>query len=238
MLQPKSPATESTVDMQYSVCAHVCVWERACMPVFCELVLVSCFPLLSLSISRMISLTWAPQGLVILVISSTCRSIVAASGRPNKAEKKEEPPPCSHHQCMTRSDQKAGNKQVNELCERFAEALKMDEENIFKKWRNLLYIYLHQVCLCELSSDCRWLFFFPRRYPVEETVLPGQINWRDFAHRPHRLMKRPRGYLQGHTKELVEMLNENWALSRMPWVASNYCRPCFQGTITERGLPY
>lgn len=34
------------------------------------------------------------------------------------------------------------------------------------------------------------------------------------------------------------MLKENWALSGMPWVASNYWRPCFQGGITGRGLPY
>lgn len=34
------------------------------------------------------------------------------------------------------------------------------------------------------------------------------------------------------------MQKENWALSRMPWVASNYWRPCFQGGITGRGLPY
>lgn len=90
--------------------------------------------LLSLSVSRMISLTWAPQGLVILVISSTRRSIVAASGRPNNAEKKcynHDPSPCSYHQRMTRSDQKAGHKQANEWYERFAEALKMDEETIY-----------------------------------------------------------------------------------------------------------
>lgn len=98
------------------------------------------------------------------------------------------------------------------------------------------YMYLHQACLSESLSD--WGRLFPRWSPVGETVLPGQINWRASAHRPHRLMKRPRGYLQGHTKEVVWMLTENWALSRMPWVASNYCRPRLQGTITERGLPY
>lgn len=98
------------------------------------------------------------------------------------------------------------------------------------------------ICICiKLASVNLWVTeagFFPRWSPVGETVLPGQINWRASAHRPHRLMKRPRGYLQGHTKEVVWMLTENWALSRMPWVASNYCRPRFQGTITERGLPY
>lgn len=107
-----------------------------------------------------------------------------------------------------------------------------------RKWRNKNPLYVFA------SSLPQWIFewlrqaFFPRWSPVGETVLPGQINWRASAHRPHRLMKRPRGYLQGHTKEVVWMLTENWALSRMPWVASNYCRPRFQGTITERGLPY
>lgn len=52
------------------------------------------------------------------------------------------------------------------------------------------------------SSMPLWIL---QRLPsaVGETVLPGQINWRAFAHRPLRLMKRPRGYLQGHTKELL-----------------------------------
>ena len=67
-----------------TVCVCVCVCVLVC------LVLVSCSPSLSLSISRMISLTRAPQGSVILVISSTRRSIVAASGRPNNAEKRKE----------------------------------------------------------------------------------------------------------------------------------------------------
>lgn len=40
------------------------------------------------SIFRLISLTRAPQGLVILVISSTRGSIAAASGQPNNAERK------------------------------------------------------------------------------------------------------------------------------------------------------
>ncbi len=87
----------------------------------------------------MISLTRAPQGLVILVISSTRRSIVAASGRPNNAEKKEkkncyshDPLPGSYHRRMTRSDRRAGHKQGNEWCERFAQALKMDEESMLK----------------------------------------------------------------------------------------------------------
>ena len=149
-----------------------------------------------------------------------------------QCRKKEEPPPCSHHQCMTRSDQKAGNKQANEWCERIVEALKMDEENVLKKKkkdgrnRNLLYIFASRVPLWII----KWVqqaFFFSSRSPVGETVLTGQINWRAFARRPHRLMKRPRGYLQGHTKELVEMLTENWTLSGVPWVALYYCRPCF-----------
>lgn len=75
---------------------------------------------------------------------------------------------------------------------------------------------MHQACLSES--------YFPVWSPVGETVLPGQINWRAFAHRPRALMKRPRGYLQGHTKEVIQMLNENWALSKMPREASNYCR--------------
>lgn len=178
-----------------------CVFVCDCMPVLCELVLVSCSPSLSLSISRMISLTWAPQGLVILVISSTCRSIVAASGRPNNAEKRrgeKNPPRCSHHQRMTRSDQKAGNKQANEWCERFAEALKMDEENALKKNGETFYIYIYK----DVSMNIKRQVFFPLLISSRGNS-PGQINWRAFAHRPHRLMKRPRGYLQGHTKELV-----------------------------------
>lgn len=116
-------------------------------------------PSVSLSISRMISLTRAPQGLVILVISSTRRSIVAASGRPNNAEKKKkncyshDPPPGSYHRRMTRSDRRAGHKQANEWCERFAEALIMDEENMLKNGETLIYIYLHQ----ETEAG----FFFP-----------------------------------------------------------------------------
>ena len=73
----------AAVEAQYSVCVGVCVCVLVC------LVLVSCSPSLSLSISRMISLTRAPRGSVILVISSTRRSIVAASGRPNNAEKRQ-----------------------------------------------------------------------------------------------------------------------------------------------------
>lgn len=137
-------------------CVFVCVRAIAC-PCCASLVLVSCSPSLSLSISRMISLTWAPQGLVILVISSTRRSIVAASGRPNNAEKggkkcySHDPPPCSYHRCMTRSEQKAGHKQGNEWCERFAEALKMDEENILKNGETetsyILYICVKRACV-------------------------------------------------------------------------------------------
>jgi len=40
-----------------------------------------------------------------------------------------DPPPCLYHQRMTRSEQKAGRKQADEWCERFAEALQMDEED-------------------------------------------------------------------------------------------------------------
>lgn len=72
----------------------------------------------------MISLTRTPQGLVILVISSARRSIVAASGRPNNAGKNGEEEVeagrknsygydlGSHHRGMTRSGHKAGHKQV------------------------------------------------------------------------------------------------------------------------------
>lgn len=76
--------------------SHRALWKYSTESV-CVCCVVLCFVLLScvtwsawlsFSISRMISLTWAPQGLVILVISSTCRSIVAASGRPNNAEKR------------------------------------------------------------------------------------------------------------------------------------------------------
>lgn len=57
--------------------------------------------------------------------------------------------------------QKAGNKQANEWCERFAGALKMDEGCVKKQRnRNQLYIYLHELCLYESSSDCSQLFFF------------------------------------------------------------------------------
>lgn len=63
------------------------------------------------SIFRLISLTRTPQGLVSLVISSTCGSIVAASGRAKQRRKKDrggngcnhDPPPCSHHRRMTGS---------------------------------------------------------------------------------------------------------------------------------------
>lgn len=63
------------------------------------------------SIFRLISLTRTPQGLVSLVISSTCGSIVAASGRAKQCRKKDrgengcnhDPPPCSHHRRMTGS---------------------------------------------------------------------------------------------------------------------------------------
>lgn len=34
---------------------------------------------------------------------------------------------------MTRSDRRAGHKQADEWCERFAGALKMDEQNMLKK---------------------------------------------------------------------------------------------------------
>lgn len=183
-----------------------CVFVCGCRPLLCKLVLVSCSPSLSLSISRMISLTRAPQGLVILVISSTRRSIVAASGRPNNAEKKKcyshDPPPCSHHWRMTRSDQKAVHKQANEGCERFAEAVKIDENMLKNGGTKTCFIYIYIFASCVPQWISEWLT------PVGETVLPGQINWWAFAHRPHKLMKRPRGYLQGHTKEVVQMLNE------------------------------
>lgn len=78
-----SSATESSVEIQHSVC--LCVIACPCCASWSWSLAL---PSLSLSISRMISLTWAPQGLVILVISSTRRSIVAASGRPNNAEKR------------------------------------------------------------------------------------------------------------------------------------------------------
>lgn len=84
------------------------------------------------SIFRLISLTWARQGLVILVISSTRGSIVAASGQPNNAERKlkkkkkgcsHDPPPCSHHRGMTRSAQGGSHKQVSyEWCGGFTQA--------------------------------------------------------------------------------------------------------------------
>ena len=65
----------------------------------------------------------------------------------------------SYHQRMTRSEQKAGHKQANEWYERFAEALKMDEENVGKNGETeTRYIYLHQMCLCESLSDCGRLF--------------------------------------------------------------------------------
>lgn len=150
-LQPKY--TEPSHWVQ-SVCVCLC---SDCMAMLCELVLVSCSPSLSLSISRMISLTWAPQGLVILVISSTRRSIVAASGRPNNAEKEEkkpyshDPPPCSHHRRMRRSEQKAGHKQANEWCERFAQALKMDEENMLKKNREMETLHILHICIKHAS---------------------------------------------------------------------------------------
>lgn len=71
----------------------------------------------------------------------------------------------------------------------------------FKSWKiaetNSCYIYLHQECLTEYWSD--WRELFPCWSPAGQTVLPGQINWRAFAQRPTRLMKRPRGYLQGRT---------------------------------------
>lgn len=41
---------------------------------------------------------------------------------------------------MTRSEQKAGRKQTNEWYERFAEALKMDEENMLKIEIETIYI--------------------------------------------------------------------------------------------------
>lgn len=96
------------------------------------------------------------------------------------------------------------------------------------------YIYICMNCASMnlQVTAASYFFFLQSQFLVRETVSPGQINWRAFAHRPDRLMKRPRGYLQGHTKELVEMLYGNWALSRVPWVASIHCRPCFQGTVT------
>lgn len=75
------PAAERGEEIQWS-------FFFLCVICVLMLVLVSCSPSQSLSVSRMISLTCAPQGLAILVISSTCRSIVAASGRPNNAERK------------------------------------------------------------------------------------------------------------------------------------------------------
>lgn len=50
---------------------------------------------------------------------------------------------------MTRSDQKAAHKQANDWCERFAEALKMDEENMLKmeKQKPAIYIFASSVPL-------------------------------------------------------------------------------------------
>lgn len=151
-----------------SVCTCVCSY----MPVLCELVLLS--EAVSLHISRMISLTWAPQGLVILVISSTCRSIVAASGRPNNAGKKEEPPPCSHHQCMTRSVQKlAINKPMRGVRDLLKHLKQM--KSVKNGETETCYIC---ICINRGSMNVQVTvegFFFSSQPPVGETDLAGEL---------------------------------------------------------------